>query len=300
MKKGRRGGRPFSKNKKSGFHGRPNWAFTGALVASTALGGVTRTAWAQDAARPASSDHLEHAELHPTLPPLHFDIPAGPLETALRAFETTSGLTLHFNETVTHGVQTNGVTGDFTPEDALKQLIGGAPIRYRFVDSVSIVLDRIHHGRLADNGPRKIEDVSINATRHQPGAVSSPKYTMPPRDIPQTITVISSDVMQAQGAVSLRDVVRNVAGITMNAGEGGSTPGDKFNVRGFTAASDIYVDGVRDISGYSRESFDLEQVEISKGPNGSVAGRGSTGGSINAIFDQDMSQLNVAGSWTCP
>lgn len=285
MKKGRRGHRAFAKHKKSGFKGRPNWAVTGALVASAALGGgFARSARAQDAGRPTPSDHPEHTELHPTLPPLHFDIPAGPLETALQAFETTSGLKLHFGPAVTHGIQTNGVTGEFTPEDALKQLLAGIPIRYRFVDSTSIVLDRIHRGRLHDDTTAtQLAGVAITSVRHAPGAVTSPKYTVPPKDIPQTITVVSQDVMEQQGTLSLRDAMRNVAGITINSGEGGSTPGDKFNVRGFSAASDIYVDGVRDVSGYSRETFNLEQVEVTKGPNGSIDGRGSTGGTINLV-----------------
>lgn len=111
--------------------------------------------------------------------------------------------------------------------------------------------------------------------------LSSPKYTEPLRDIPQTITVIPETVMREQGATTLRDVLRNVPGISIQAGEGGVPLGDNLSIRGFAARTDIFVDGIRDFGGYSRDSFNFEQVEVVKGPASTYAGRGSTGGSIN-------------------
>ncbi len=60
------------------------------------------------------------------------------------------------------------------------------------------------------------------------GVISTPKLTEPLRDIPQTITVIPRAVMDEQGATTLRDVLRNVAGITFQAGEGGVPAGDQL------------------------------------------------------------------------
>jgi catecholate siderophore receptor len=113
--------------------------------------------------------------------------------------------------------------------------------------------------------------------------VTSPKYTEPLRDIPQTINVIPQAVMQQQGATTLRDVLRNVVGITFQAGEGGVPAGDQLTIRGFSARTDMFIDGVRDFGGYSRDAFNLEQVEVAKGPSSAIAGRGSTGGSINQV-----------------
>lgn len=113
--------------------------------------------------------------------------------------------------------------------------------------------------------------------------VRNPKYTEPLRNIPQTITVISSEVMQDQGATSLREVLRNVPGISMQAGEGGVPAGDNLSIRGFNARTDFYSDGMRDLGGYFRDSFNLESVEVSKGPSSASSGRGSTGGAINQI-----------------
>jgi len=112
---------------------------------------------------------------------------------------------------------------------------------------------------------------------------SSPKFTQPLRDVPQTIVVIPNSVYVEQGATSLRDVLRNTPGITFVAGEGGNAPGDNLFIRGFNARNDIFVDGVRDPGVYSRDSFNTEQVEVAKGPASAITGRGSTGGSVNQI-----------------
>jgi catecholate siderophore receptor len=113
--------------------------------------------------------------------------------------------------------------------------------------------------------------------------VQTPKYTQPLRDIPQTITVVPKAVIQERNATSLRDVLRNVPGITMQAGEGGVPAGDNMSIRGFNARTDLFVDGIRDFGGYTRDPFNMEQVEVTKGPSSSNAGRGSTGGSVNMV-----------------
>ena len=123
-----------------------------------------------------------------------------------------------------------------------------------------------------------MEDVQISA---QAISLSSPKFTAPILDTPKTIEVIPRRVIEAQGATSLRDVLRNSPGITFQAGEGGAAPGDNLYIRGFNARTDIFVDGVRDSGDFSRDLFNIEQVEVIKGPGSSYTGRGSTGGSVN-------------------
>src|SRR5688572_20429276 len=119
---------------------------------------------------------------------------------------------------------------------------------------------------------------------YKPETVSTPRLQGPLRDIPQTITVIPKELIREQGATSLRDVLRNVPGISIQAGEGGGGPsGDNLSIRGFNARTDLFIDNVRDFGGYSRDPFNIEQVEVFKGPTSSTAGRGSTGGSINLV-----------------
>jgi catecholate siderophore receptor len=133
--------------------------------------------------------------------------------------------------------------------------------------------------------PTDMPEVVIEATGsvYNPSRLQSPKYTEPLRDIPQTITVIPKAVIEDRGAFSLRDVLKNTPGISMQAGEGGAASGDNLSIRGFSARSDIYLDGLRDYAAYNRDPFNTEQVEITKGPSSSTVGRGSTGGSINTV-----------------
>lgn len=100
------------------------------------------------------------------------------------------------------------------------------------------------------------------------------------RDVPQTVTVINREVMEAQGATSLTDALRNVPGITLSAGEGGPI-GDNVNLRGFSARTDVFMDGFRERGNYSRDTFFMETVEVLKGPSSMMFGQGSTGGVIN-------------------
>ncbi|HET8700708.1 MAG TPA: TonB-dependent siderophore receptor [Nitrococcus sp.] len=118
---------------------------------------------------------------------------------------------------------------------------------------------------------------------YKPGQPESPRFTQPLLDTPQTVNVVPEAVIEQRSASTLSDVLRNVSGISMQAGEGGTPAGDQLSVRGFSARTDIFIDNVRDLGGYTRDPFDLEQVEVVKGPSSEYSGRGSAGGSINLV-----------------
>lgn len=99
---------------------------------------------------------------------------------------------------------------------------------------------------------------------------------------PQSITVVTNQLMASQADNRLEDALKNVPGITLNAGEGAAR-GDTVNLRGFSAFNDFFLDGIRDAAVYTRDSFDLESVEVVKGPSAILFGRGSTGGAINQV-----------------
>ena len=103
------------------------------------------------------------------------------------------------------------------------------------------------------------------------------------QDTPQAISVITQDQLKAQGISTLEGALRNVPGITIAIGEGGTLSGDQFKIRGFDAKDDVYVDGLRDFGAYTRDSFNYEEVQVLKGPSGAMFGRGTTGGAINII-----------------
>jgi catecholate siderophore receptor len=99
---------------------------------------------------------------------------------------------------------------------------------------------------------------------------------------PQSVTVVPEVVLEQQQATTLRDALRNVSGITIAAGEGGRQ-GDSFNLRGFSAQTDTFRDGVRDLGWFTRDTFNLGGVEVFFGPSSVLFGRGSTGGAINLV-----------------
>ncbi|OWY38001.1 TonB-dependent siderophore receptor [Xenophilus sp. AP218F] len=102
------------------------------------------------------------------------------------------------------------------------------------------------------------------------------------RDIPQSVTVVGKQLLEDQGADSLKDALKNVAGLTFAAGEGGRT-GDQIVLRGFAATTDLFVDGARDIGQYNRDLFNTDKVEVLKGSSSMLFGRGSTGGVVNLV-----------------
>jgi catecholate siderophore receptor len=126
---------------------------------------------------------------------------------------------------------------------------------------------------------------------------SATKTDTPLRDIPQSISVVTEQVVRSQNAFTLRDALKNVSGLTVAAGEGGRT-GDSITLRGFAANSDIYLDGVKENGQYFRDTFFLERIEALKGPSSVLFGRGTTGGLINIITKKPTSELIAQGEFT--
>lgn len=111
---------------------------------------------------------------------------------------------------------------------------------------------------------------------------SSSKLVKPLLETPQMVSIIKKELLQEQGAYNLMDALRNTPGITMQLGENGNTAaGDTFQMRGFATQSSVFVDGVRDLGAVTRDTFNVEQVEVVKGPAGADVGRGAASGYIN-------------------
>ena len=114
------------------------------------------------------------------------------------------------------------------------------------------------------------------------GLINGGKLRAEARDIAQSVTVVNKELMQAQGANSLAEALRNVSGITLSATEGGRI-GNNINLNGFSAKNDIYLDGFRDRGQYFRDTFALDSIEVLMGPSSMLFGRGSTGGVVNQV-----------------
>ena len=112
------------------------------------------------------------------------------------------------------------------------------------------------------------------------------KYVAPLRDTPKTVDVLSQKLLQDTNANTLTQALQNEPGITLGAGEGGTPFTDMPYIRGYSSASSIYVDGVRNATSQNRDMFDVEQIEVTKGASSAMSGGGGVGGSINLISKQ--------------
>ncbi|MBV9510069.1 MAG: TonB-dependent siderophore receptor [Caulobacteraceae bacterium] len=130
-------------------------------------------------------------------------------------------------------------------------------------------------------GPVSVSHVIVKG-RHKDAVQALSRLPANPKDVSQSITVLAKPLLEQQGANSLADALRNVPGITIGGAEG-SQIGNNINLNGFTARTDIFLDGFRDRGQYYRDTFALDEVEVLMGPSSMLFGRGSTGGVINQV-----------------
>ena len=171
--------------------------------------------------------------------------------------------------------------------------------------AVSLVLGLAAGQAQSQSAPTKaMPKISVQEGQDREAAVkvdevSSAKFTQPLLDTPQTITIVSKEVLKQQGATTLSQALRNTPGVTFLLGENGNTAtGDSIFMRGFDTQGSIFIDGIRDLGTITRDTFNTEQVEIAKGPAGPDNGRGAASGYVNLSSKvpttQDFSEGTVS------
>ena len=229
-----------------------------------------------------------HAAVEQGAPVFRFAISPGPLEPALRQFELATGFAVRVAPDLVGNLTTDGATGTLTAAQALDRILSGTSLSFRAVDAKTYTVEI----RLSGDA------VQVTGISEKP---SSDKYSVPLTETPQTIQVIPRTLLDEQGATTLSDALRNVPGITMQAGEGGgasNTSGDMFNMRGFSANNSLFVDNVRDDGMLARDVFNLEQIEVFSGPTGSDVGRTNAAGYINLATKVPQRAAARSGSLT--
>lgn len=127
-----------------------------------------------------------------------------------------------------------------------------------------------------------VRDVRERNTGYQATVTNIGKMPQLPRDIPQSLSIITEQLMQDRNATTVAEALRNVPGVTFNAGEGGRN-GDNITIRGFSAVGDLYLDTIRDVAQYNRDTFNLSEIDVLRGSASMLFGRGSTGGVVNQV-----------------
>ena len=259
MSKKNQGGR------KRRFANRRVWLTMGTIAAYAAAGNTNKSALLFAQPRKNGAQDNGQAQLSVR----RFEIPAGPLDIVLAQFAKGCGVTVQYTipkETIP-GFKSRGVTGLYSEQQALKQILGGTGL-----DSTVVGLDAI------SIGVKSSQSVEVNSSTID--SVALGKIPTPLLDTPQSVTAIPRGLLAEEGVTTFHDALRNSPGISLAAGEG-ALQGDNLTIRGFPIEDDIYLDGIRDFGSYYRDPFNYEQIDVLEGPAGVEFGRGSTGGVIN-------------------
>jgi catecholate siderophore receptor len=214
-----------------------------------------------------------------------YDISAGPLEDALDRFAKQSGINLSFAAADVKGIRTQGLNGNFSVQRGLKHLLAQSGLE-AVPQSNGYVLKKLP--AVLSDQPAALPPINVSAS-----TISSPtdgymatksfsatRTDTPLRDVPQSITVVTQEMIKDQTMQNIGDVVRYVPGVGISQGEGNR---DAVIFRGNNSTGDFYVDGLRDDVQYFRDLYNIDRVEVLKGSNGMIFGRGGAGGVINRV-----------------
>ena len=133
----------------------------------------------------------------------------------------------------------------------------------------------------AQNNPSELSPMSVvESNSNTPTLSSGMKTSMPTRDIPQSLSIITSEQIKAQGLKSIGDIIDYTVGVNTSQGEGHR---DAAVIRGVRTTQDFYRDGIRDDVQYFRPLYNIDQVEVLRGPNALLSGFGGAYGIINRV-----------------
>ncbi|MER0216187.1 MAG: TonB-dependent siderophore receptor [Nitrosomonas sp.] len=211
-----------------------------------------------------------------------YDISAGYLHDALTQFSQQAGIKLALDPALLQGKVTHGLTGDFDIKAALDQLLIGSGLQVaQRDDGFAIVVVPSASPEPAVTTLPAIQVTASNTNRYAATSTSTATKTNTLlRDVPQSITVITGDLIKDQSIRSLADAVRYVPGVGVSQGEGNR---DALVFRGNRSTGDFFIDGIRDDAEFYRDLYNIDRVEVLKGANGMIFGRGGSGGVVNRV-----------------
>jgi catecholate siderophore receptor len=214
-----------------------------------------------------------------------YNIPAGYLHDALIQFSQQAGIKLAIDPALLQGKITYGLEGDFEIKAGLDQLLTGSGLQVtQREDGLAIVALPSASSEPAVTTLPTIQVTAGNTNRYAAASSSTATKTNTLlRDVPQSITVITNELIKDQSVRSIGDAVRYVPGVGISQGEGNR---DALVFRGNRSTGDFFTDGIRDDVEYYRDLYNMERIEVLKGANGMIFGRGGSGGVVNRVSKQ--------------
>lgn len=212
---------------------------------------------------------------------IRFSIPAQPLSGALREFSRQASIEVQIDLAAAAGARSRAIAGTLTAPAALRQLLAGTGFSPAFGEDGSVL---VLQGGSGAYSLAPLTVVAPSGRGYAPHGTSTATRTDTPlRDVPQSVSVVTREMIADQSMRGMSDVVRFVPGITMGAGEGHR---DAPTIRGNSSTADFFVDGMRDDAQYFRDVYNVERVEALKGPNAMIFGRGGGGGVVNRVVKE--------------
>nr|WP_308937359.1 TonB-dependent siderophore receptor [Duganella sp. CY15W] len=230
-------------------------------------------------------------------------IPAGSLDQVLRAYTLASGTLLSADGRLTQGVGSPGLPELSAPERDLPRILAGSGLEaVRQLDGSFLLRAAPMAATVAESQALKhLPEVVARAELSPDDAVSSlvVKGGAALRDTPQAVSIVTAEKIRDRQLLSMDDLLAYVPGVQPSLGEGNR---DNAAFRGYNSSADFFLNGLRDDVQYFRDFYNIETVEVLKGPNAMSLGRGGSGGAVNRVGKQaqwrDIGDLDLLlGSW---
>lgn len=174
-----------------------------------------------------------------------------------------------------------------------------------FISSVGVMTSHVYAVEAEQQAVTNLPTISVKAEKEKSlkqevgQASTATKGIMQLKDVPQIVNVVPKQVLREQTVTSMQGALQNVAGLSFSVGDGQR---DQVMIRGFSAITDNYVDGIRDDALYFRDMSNVERIEVLKGPASVLYGRGSAGGLVNKInkkpMDESLREVSLIGGTT--
>ncbi|HEY4123094.1 MAG TPA: TonB-dependent receptor, partial [Rhizomicrobium sp.] len=236
-----------------------------------------------------------------------FNIPGGDLETALDSYSKQAGIRLMYSDDAVKGAHTKGVSGAISADAALTRLLSGTGfvMEHRATGTVTIVRDERAENNVpvenmlqlaqANVGPRAVETVTVTSSKLGGADVQS---------IPIAITALSQEQLTATQTAGGPDLVKQVPNLTFTKT---NFTGYDIQIRGIgTQAVSVTTDPAVAVAFndvpfirnhfFEQEFYDVGQVEVLRGPQGTLFGRNATAGVVNVISAKPTDQYEATGS----
>lgn len=214
-----------------------------------------------------------------------YQILPGYLNDALNQFSQQANIKLNIDSALLEGKVTHGLEGQFEIKAALDQLLEGSGLQaIQSADDSNRYLIRIIQNSSPEPVVTTLPSIVVKANNNNrytaTSSSSATKTNTLLRDVPQAISIITNELIKDQSIRSLSDAVRYVPGVGVSQGEGNR---DALVFRGNRSTGDFFIDGIRDDAEYYRDLYNTERIDVLKGANGMIFGRGGSGGVVNRV-----------------